>query len=238
MVKFIRYSRVFRFYEALQPFLKYSPSIEEKLPGKKALVIAPHPDDEAIGCGGTVAKHVKSGGCAEVVFCASDGGARDEESARAAEILGIKNARRLGFNIESLKGNKEFGKKLAAVIDETRPDVVFIPFILDNHTDHRAANAALAAGGFKWDGFMVYAYPVWLPLYPNVIVDISAEWPVKEKAINCYKSQLATRDYVKMSRSLGEYWAAVKGRDISVAETFFKATYAEYKALYKKITNE
>jgi LmbE family N-acetylglucosaminyl deacetylase len=82
---------------------------------------------------------------------------------------------------------------------------------------------------------MVYSYPVWMPLYPNVLIDISSEWKAKEEAINCYISQTATRDYVKMSKSLGEYWATVKGRRMQVAESYFRATAEEYTRLCVKI---
>lgn len=233
MVRFMRYSTLFRFYEVFQPFIQFSPGVEVSLPGKKALVIAPHPDDESIGCGGTVAAHVQGGGAAEVVFCVSDGPERDAESENAAKILGFSKIHRYGLKDESLGSG--LAGKLRQTLDEVKPDVVFIPFMLDNHSDHRAASAALAEARPADESFMVYAYPVWLPLYPNVLVDVSRQQDTKEKAIGCYKSQLATRDYVKLSRSLGGYWASVKGRGMEAAESFFRATYSEYRSLVKKL---
>jgi LmbE family N-acetylglucosaminyl deacetylase len=138
--------------------------------------------------------------------------------------------------VESLQGNNKFPESLSRALDETKPEIVFVPFWIDNHTDHRAVNTALAAlSKKKRYQFLIYAYPVWFPLYPNVLSDISNEWEAKKKAISCYRSQLATRDYITMSRSLGQYWACVKGRGISVAETFFKSTVQEYVALGKKL---
>lgn len=235
MVKFMRYNKIFRFYEAAQPFLKYSPVVEDKLPGKSVLVVAPHPDDEAIGCGGTIIKHIKGGGSAGVIYCTMDGPEREKEAARAAKVLGFVHTESLGYPVETLGTSPGFPDRLFGIFEEKKPDIVFIPFILDGHTDHRAINEAFIKRGSKKHGFMVYAYPVWMPLYPNLLIDITKEWETKKDAINCYKSQMATRDYVKMSKSLGEYWATVKGRQMQVAESFFRATSEEYTRLCGKI---
>ena len=237
MSRFIRYAKVFGLYELIQPYLKYSLPVEEKLPADNVLVIAPHADDESIGCGGAVHRHVKNGGKAGVVFCTIDTLKRENESAEAMKVLGITEYENLGYKVESLRSAGELGTRLAGVIEEKKPEIIFLPYFLDNHEDHRAVNDALA-DTFKKKPveLMVYAYPVWFPLYPNVIIDISGEWETKKKAIGCYVSQLATRDYVKMAESLGVYWAAIKGRGIKVAETFFKASAKEYFSLVRKST--
>lgn len=236
MVRFMRYQKIFRLYESLQPFLKYSLSVEKKLPAKKVLVIAPHQDDEAIGCGGTVHKHVKSGGKAAVIYCAGGSEARKEEASLAAGILGFQSETFMNYKDDSLASQKAFAADLQNLIASNDPEILFVPFLLDNHSDHRAVNEALIKMEKNiTNDFMVYAYPVWMPVYPNVLIDISEEWEAKKKAINCYKSQTATRDYVKMSRSLGEYWATVKGGGLQMAESFFRASYREYVKLGKKI---
>lgn len=53
-------------------------------------------------------------------------------------------------------------------------------------------------------------------------------------AIECYKSQTATRDYVKMASSISQFWAIVKGKNMEYAETF-KATAKEYISLVKRV---
>lgn len=235
MVSFIRYEKMFGLYELIQPYLKYSLPVEERLPVNNVLVIAPHQDDESIGCGGTVFLHAKNNGRASVVFCTSDGKIREDESAEALKALGVSDSLQLGYKIETLKSEAGLGARLASIIDEKKPEIVFIPFFIDNHEDHRAVNSALA-GAYtdKQADFMIYAYPVWFPLYPNVLVDIGRAWEKKKQAIECYRSQIATRDYVKMARSLGEYWAEVKGHGIKNAETYFKATAKEYFSLVRK----
>jgi N-acetylglucosamine malate deacetylase 1 len=235
MVNFIRNANVFGVYELIQPFMKYSLPIEDKLPARNILVFAPHPDDESIGCGGAIAKHTRTGGKAAVVFCTGDGAVRDKEAAEALKILGVAETVSFGYGVETLKSQDSLPEKLDAVIREKKPEIVFVPFFIDNHDDHRALNKGLAKACAKGsNNFMVYAYPVWFPLYPNVLIDIGDVWETKKQAIECYKSQTATRDYVKMAKSLGEYWAEVKGRGLKVAETFFRASAKEYCSLVRK----
>jgi LmbE family N-acetylglucosaminyl deacetylase len=236
MVKFVRYRRLFRLYEHIQPFLKYSLLKEDRLPADKVLVIAPHPDDEVIGCGGTLRLHADAGGSVDVVYCTMDTDTRRTESVNAARLLGAENTFYFDYPVSSLSGQKDFPGRLAAVLEQRKPEIVFLPFWFDNHADHRAVNEALmTAAAKKKFGFMIYAYPVWFPLYPNVLMDIGSAWEKKQEMIRCYPSQLATRDYVKMSQSLGQYWAAVKGHGLEIVETFFRATVEEYVALGKKM---
>jgi LmbE family N-acetylglucosaminyl deacetylase len=236
MVKFVRYRRLFRLYEHIQPFLKYSLLKEDRLPADKVLVIAPHPDDEVIGCGGTLRLHADAGGSVDVVYCTMDTEIRRNESVNAARLLGAKNSFYFDYPVSSLSAQKDFPGRLAAVLEQRKPEIVFLPFWFDNHADHRAVNEALmTAAAKKKFGFMIYAYPVWFPLYPNVLMDIGSAWEKKQEMIRCYPSQLATRDYVKMSQSLGQYWAAVKGHGLEIVETFFRATVEEYVALGKKM---
>ncbi|MGA2089979.1 MAG: PIG-L deacetylase family protein [Endomicrobiales bacterium] len=216
--------------------MKYSLPVEQDLPGENILVIAPHPDDEAIGCAGAVRRHVLSGKRADVVFCTMDTEVRRNESRASAALTGFNSCEYLDFPVESLERQKDLSGRFSALFEQKKPDIVFLPFYLDNHVDHRAVNAALADVSEKKSfDFMVYAFPVWFPLYPNVIIDIGERWEDKKKIIECYTSQLATRDYVRMSYSLGQYWAEVKGHNLSVVETFFRASLQTYAALVRKI---
>jgi len=235
-MKYLRYRHLFRLFEQIQPFINYSIPIEEKLPEHKALVIAPHQDDEAIGCAGTIIKHVRAGGEAEIVFCTHDNYERMKESETAAAVLGSKRNHFLQFPIRTLDANKKLEESLSIVFQKSNPGIVFLPFWFDNHPDHRAVSKALIKLKKKISlKFIVYAYPVWSPLNPNCIVDISETWEDKKKAIECYRTQLASRDYVKIAQSLGQYWAEIKKPGMRYAETFFKATAQEYISLGKKI---
>jgi LmbE family N-acetylglucosaminyl deacetylase len=223
-------------YEYIQPFINYSIPKEESLCGNKVLVIAPHQDDEAIGCAGTIIKHVRSGGCVETVFCTHDTQERMKESEEAASIIGSQKNYFMQFPVRSLYNNKDFKNNLISVINQARPEVVFIPFLLDKHDDHRMISIAFADIRKDIDlNFMVYAYSVWSPLNPNCLVDISDVWSEKKKVIECYKTQIATRDYVKIAQGLNQYWGEVKSHGMQYAETFLKATIQEYISLSRKI---
>jgi LmbE family N-acetylglucosaminyl deacetylase len=227
---------LFRMYEYIQPFINYSIPRENTIYGKKALVVAPHQDDEAIGCAGTLIKHVKLGLNVEIVFCTYDSHERMKEAENAASIIGSKKNHFMNFPILNLYKNKDFYKSLALTISRVNPDVIFIPFLFDKHNDHFAISYALM--NIQKDinlKFMVYSYSVWSTLNPNCLVDISNEWELKKKAIECYKTQLAGRNYIRIAQGLNQYWGEVKEHGMKYAEVFFKATIQEYLALGRKV---
>ncbi|MDR2426603.1 MAG: PIG-L family deacetylase [Endomicrobium sp.] len=235
-MKYLRYRHLFRLFEHIQPFINYSIPKEDALPGEKVLVIAPHQDDEAIGCAGTVIKHTKSGKIAEIAFCTFDSAERMKESEKAASTLGSKRNHFLQFPLRTLDGNKAFEENMIMLLKKTTPEIVFLPFWFDNHPDHRAVSKALIKIKNKIDlNIMIYAYSVWAPLNPNSIIDISDVWEEKKTAIECYKTQTSSRDYVKIAQGLNQYWAEIKIPGMKYAETFFKATVKEYISLGKKI---
>ncbi len=236
-MKYASYRSIFRMYEYIQPFLKYSLPFEEKLPGNKVLVIAPHQDDESIGCGGTLAKHTKAGGRLEVAFCTSGGEKRMYEAKDAAKTLGSRINHFLQFDIRSLyKNTNQLAERFTELFNRVRPDIIFLPFMIDNHQDHVAVSRAFVkAYKNKAIDCFIYAYSVWTTQIPNIVVDISENWEQKKQAIECYKTQLSDRDYITMASSISKYWAVVKGKNTQYCEAFFKATSSEYVSLVKKI---
>ncbi len=236
-MKYANYRSLFKMYEYIQPFIKYSLPLEENIPADRVLVIAPHQDDESIGCGGTVIKHVNSGGKLEIAFCTSGQPERMKESEKAAKILGSKTNHFLQFDIRSLSKNiDELSERFVILFDKVKPDIIFLPFMIDNHQDHIAISKAFVkAYQKKKVDALIYAYSVWLTLIPNVAIDISQQWEEKKKAIDCYKTQTATRDYVTMASSISKYWSVVKGKSTQYCEVFFKASSGEYVRFVKKV---
>lgn len=232
--KFLNYAKLFRFYEYIQPYLKYSLPVESKLPLERVLVLSPHPDDEAIGCGATIYKHRMFEGSVKIVYFTSTQ-QREKEARRFLDMLNIADYEFFHFEIENIP-KKKSKEMLCKTILAYNPEIVFIPFLLDNHKDHRLVNEILVESTkIKKVDFLVYSYPVWFPVFPNVLIDISEEWEMKKKLIELYQSEIATRDYVAMAESLAKYWAVVKGRNIKYVETFFRASISEYSNLWQKI---
>lgn len=237
-MRHLLYKNIFRLYEFIQPYLKYSLPVEEKLPYKKVLVIAPHQDDESIGCGGTLYRHTtQSDNIAEVIFLTYENEQRKKEAVMATKVLGINKITFFNYKQETLpKYKNDLIERFLRIFDEKKPEILFIPFIIDNHVDHITINQVLVGvSDIKKFDFLIYSYPVWFPVYPNVLIDISSVWEKKKEAISCYRSQLAMRNYIEMSYSLGRYWANVKGGKLENVETFFRATFNEYIKLCKKI---
>lgn len=237
MKRLITWQKLFRVYEYIQPYLKYSLPLEEGLPAEKILVLAPHPDDESIGCGGTIYKHTKRGGLAKIVYITSSSSLRIEEARKSAEILNVSNIEFWGLPQRGLREKEdELNLRLHNIIFDYKPEIIFIPFLIDNHPDHYALNASLVKCCQK-ESFkgLIYAYPVWLPVYPNLLIDISDAWEIKRSSIESYASETKSRDYVAMAEGLCRYWAVVKGRDTKYIETYFRATIQEYCQLWKRI---
>src|SRR5262245_51467251 len=125
--------------------------------------------------------------------------------------------------------------KLRRILDSHRPDVVYLPFFLDEHPDHKATTQVLldaAEGlGFQFD---CCAYEVWTPLFPNCFVEIDDVVEVKKKALSHYHSQLADKDYIHASLGLNAYRSiALLNNNGGFAEAFFLARLQHYQKLYE-----
>ena len=163
---------------------------------RRVLVLAAHPDDESVGCGGLLALLADAG--AEVHVCfVTDGEAtigatvpaaevarrRRLEAEAACRVLGTRPPRFLGHPdggladvAEQLRGDVQ------RLVTELGPEVVIAPWELDGHADHRALHAAVPAGVEVW------GYETWTPLTPNRVVDISSVFARKEQALACYET--------------------------------------------------
>lgn len=209
-----------RFFVALRRATHRLPVRLAKVTKERVLVVAPHHDDEAIPCGGTLLLHARIGSTTHVVFATDSGGpssdpaarttlqrTRQAEAAAARGILGYTSAEELGFADGSLvREEAALEGRLEQTIRSFSPERILCPFPADSHADHQAAaiatSRAAAAADFRGD---IWAYEVWAALWPTVAVDISAVVEAKEAAIACYASQLEDRDYVGAVLGLNRY---------------------------------
>ena len=167
-----------------------------------------HPDDVELGCGGTLAKLVRSGRSVGVVHLTrGEAGSRGtperrrREAEAAAALLGAAELRILDFGDGSLRTGPEEEEALIAVFRELRPELVFAPTPADRHPDHaRAHRLVLAAAyyaGLRRRGAgaphrpaALFSYPQHDPIEPAFIVDVPATWETKMRALDAYESQL------------------------------------------------
>lgn len=210
-------------------------------PPGPVLVLAPHPDDESIGCGGAIARHVDRGDAVTVLVATSGeataggparhgalGPAREAECRAACATLGSREPVFARLPDGALSDHVD---ELAAVIRDlgTRCAVVYVPAVLDPHRDHRAANRALATAGLSAD---VYGYEVWSPAPVDVVLDVTQVYPRKEAALRCYAVALDSVDYVRTAGGLAAYRSAVGGLGgQGFAEGFVRCNAAEHAAL-------
>ncbi len=180
---------------------------------KKVLVIVPHPDDEVLGCGGTIKKHTSQGD--EVFLCIGTKAytpewseeflkERPNEIERANKILGITKTYFLDFptvKVDTIP-QKEINDAILKVVKEVRPEILYIPHGGDLNKDHRIFFECALVVGRPLPGSSIremYSYEalsetewgsVLTHFVPNYYVDISKEIEAKKDAMAAYKSEI------------------------------------------------
>ncbi len=182
----------------------------------KVLVFAPHPDDEILGCGGTMIKHIEAGN--EVYVCIVTKGVlplfkpEGTEMTRAEarnchQHIGVKKTYYLDFPAVMIdKENRyEINGKILDVIKEVQPDEVYIPHWGDMQKDHQiVADACMVALRPKYEPKIrrIYSYEtmsetawnapnVQNEFIPNVYVDITDTLDKKIVALSFFETQLS-----------------------------------------------
>ncbi len=211
-------------------------------PPGPVLVLAPHPDDETIGAGGAIARHVQAGDEVTVVVATSGertrggGGevaeAREAECVAACATLGVERPPvflrlpdgDLGGSVEVLANElRRLGASAGAV---------YAPSVLDPHRDHRAANVGLARAALDAE---VYGYEVWSPGPVDVLLDVGKVFGRKQRALRCYATALERVDYVRTATGLAAYRSGAGGLGgVGHAEGFLRLEPAEHAALVQR----
>lgn len=166
---------------------------------KRVLVLAAHPDDETLGCGGTIVLHKKAG--AEISVVVLTDGAKvnvrgeDIKSLRRAEanevagILGIDNIYFFDIPDMELKDHIKFARdKVFELVDDCKPDLIYAPSPVDFHPDHRAV--FWLAMGIAKKGIKIAFYEIYMPVRFNMLIDITEVMPLKGKAFSVYVNSL------------------------------------------------
>lgn len=203
-------------------------------PDDKCLVIAPHADDESIGCGGLLLTYPQNFEVVVLTDGRRGGGNGDydeelivktrlKELQETMEFAKIKNYRNLMIK------DREVYKNLEKIntLNLKRYDYVFVPNGYETHIDHNPILARVKRILRFWRKTRIVSYEVWSPIpNPNLYLDISGVAEQKRALISHYKSQIKHNDYANKAVSLNHYRGLPCG--LKYAEAFFiEQTFAE-----------
>jgi N-acetylglucosamine malate deacetylase 1 len=201
------------------------------------LVIAPHPDDETIGCGGTLWIHHKKGDAVSVIFLTSGElglkhlpakkawAIREAEARKAARILKIKSLFFLRCSDWSLGDDiPKASRRLRPLLKKIKPHLIYLPHPQDGHPDHQVAlpilQAALDRNSSPTPALRFYE--VWTPLSQfDFVQDITSCMERKLRALRAHESQLQDFDYVQAVTGLNQYRGSLAAK-CKFAEVFGK----------------
>lgn len=193
----------------------------------KILIIAPHMDDEVLGCGGTISRYVNEGHDVHVVFVAhriynhvfdKTANEREKECAlRAKDILGYQTATFLDLNDERLDVClQDIIIPLETVVQKSAPDLVFLCHSGDNNQDHRAVfHAARVALRPLATPFIkkIICYevpssteqspPSYIDYFiPNIFVNIDETLQIKLDALKMYDRECRSFPHPRSDRAV------------------------------------
>ncbi len=232
------------------------PGVAERVTAGSALVVAPHYDDEVLGCGGAVAQLAAAGAAVRVLFLTDCAGGeevrfdraedreayrsrRKAEAAAAVAVLGVAGSEHLDLPDGELDSYlDELAAGIGAALDTQRPELVFIPSPLEVTRDHRAAFGALhrVLGGLREGdarsvalaSLRVLAYEVNYPAHPDLLVDVSGEGGTLERAMACYASQEERHGYLAGALGLRRFRTLSLAAGITFAEAYRRLTPADF----------
>lgn len=197
------------------------------------IVFAPHPDDEVFGCGGAIAQHVQAGHSVHVILLTSGGfdpleGAGEEyiqtrldESAQAARLLGYPPPRCWGLGDRAVEYDEYLVQSMLQAIAEVDADVIYAPSPWELHPDHRATSMGAVEAVRRSEGEKsLYLYEVSAPLRPNVLIDVTPVWGLKQQAMQVFRSQEEKRPYASFISALNRFRALTLSPAVEHAEAF------------------
>lgn len=214
---------------------------------KQVIIVAPHPDDETLGCGGTILQHKKEGDdihwlvvtamTLEQGFSQERVAIRKEEVAAIAECYGFTSVHMLGFPTTQLDTLplSDLIAGVAKVFKSVAPEIVYLPFRGDVHSDHAIVSDAVLSCT-KWFRYpsikRILAYetlsetefgisPDATGFRPNVFVDIHPYLNKKIETLKIFSSELGEFPFPRSLEAV-KALAQVRGSSAgcSAAEAF------------------
>jgi LmbE family N-acetylglucosaminyl deacetylase len=212
--------------------------------GARVLVLSPHPDDELIGCGGTLLRLIAAG-ASVTILQATDGSAleslrevphvlrrsvRIDEARRVAAAMGAQLVA-WGERDGGLRCTEDAVKRMRETLERLRPTQVFTPFLSDMHPDHRELSRILSRSLGDGCALQVLQYEVWALVPANLYCNVAREWDRLERLLLLYERAMQLDDFVLFceQRNLG------RGRELTGSaipvEAFLATSAADFRRL-------
>jgi LmbE family N-acetylglucosaminyl deacetylase len=228
------------------------PGVATKVTADTALVIAPHFDDDVLGCGGLIAQLTAAGAEVGVLFLTDGSGGveqianrtayaerRHGEASRALEILGVTDIEFADLPDGSLAEHvREAAEHIRRALIARSPDLLLAISPLEISADHRAAFAATHSvlsqlrGGTDLDdavdGLQILLYEANHPAFPDILVDVSDTIGLVRRAIEAHASQLELHNYREMTLGLRSLRTASLAPDVTAAEGFRRLSVQDF----------
>ena len=206
------------------------------------LFISAHADDTELSCGGTIAKFVKDGLRVGMIdLTRGEMGTRGtpaqraREAAKSARILGAAFRRHLDFGDGGLRTGRDEELQIIELVRRHRPRIVFSPYPDERHPDHVRTGRLVTEASFyaglrqletdlpahRPQAVVYYLQNYMLPL--SFVVDVSAVWKTKMRAVAAFKSQfynpkskepatfIASKNFIDMIEARGRHFGALIG---------------------------
>jgi len=212
----------------------------------KILMIAPHPDDETLGCGGTLTL-LKQRGCQIKIVIITDGHRgdpsgylaaeniiqrRQQESLAALDILGIKDVVFLDQPDGCYQHTSQIASQLSQVLENYVADWLLIPSVLDYHRDHVGISLSMLD---LWQQRgcreRLFLYETWGTIPATWVVDITAVFVLKQQATQCYELPLKYCDYLTACTGMANYRGLYLPPPNRQAEAFLELTAVSWRSV-------
>jgi N-acetylglucosamine malate deacetylase 1 len=214
---------------------------------EKVLIVAPHPDDETLGCGGSLLRHKSEGDqihwlimttvTEDVGYSQQQISSRETEIEKVAAVYGFPSFLQTNFVTTTLDtySKSVLIREVSSYFSEVQPNIIYLPFRNDVHSDHAAVFDAVAAcsKSFRYPYIRkVRAYetlsetefsirPDKAGFSPNLWIDISEYLDRKIEIMRMYEGEMGKHPFPRSEqniRALASYRGAVAG--VLAAEAF------------------
>ncbi len=183
------------------------------------LVLAPHPDDEVIGCGGSIEILQDKKSKIQIIYMTNGVPKKkknylEEKLTRKKEAINLNNTKNyqtpIFFDLETRKIELGYNNKileLKKIIGEFKPDIIFVPFLIDRVEDHVSTNKLLYSTleDLYYDNCEIFSYQISNFIKLNSYVNITEVFSNKVQMMKFYKSVLKKTNYINFFKGLNLY---------------------------------